>query len=128
MSSGMVRVLFLIAAIYDIVLGLAFAWAFKTIYSWFGIELPNHDAYIQLPGYLIAIFGIGFLFVAFNPAKNRPLIFLGILLKLAFTGVALGHRFSDGIPAVYTIFAVLDLVFAALFLSALLTMKRGAAS
>ncbi len=128
MTTGMVRVLFLIASVYDLVLGLAFAWGFKTIYPRFGIELPNHDAYVQLPGYLIAIFGIGFLFVAFNPAKNRPLIFLGILLKLAFTGVALGHWFSDGIPTIYTVFAILDLIFAALFLSALLTMKRGATS
>ncbi|MEO5617409.1 MAG: hypothetical protein ABIS67_06530 [Candidatus Eisenbacteria bacterium] len=119
MIPNWVRPLFLAAAIYDLVLGLVFGLGFKAIYTRFGIALPNHDAYVQLPAAMIAIFGLGFWMVSRDPVRNRNLIVLGVLLKLAFSGVVLGHRFFAGIPDLWVPFAVADAIFMFAFLAAL---------
>lgn len=126
MIAGWIRPLFVVAALYDIVLGAAFAFAFRPIYGRFGIALPNHDAYVQLPGLLIAIFGIGFWIVSRDPARQRAIIGLGVLLKLAFTGVVLYHRLFGSIPGMWVPFAVVDLLFAIAFLAALRALPREA--
>lgn len=119
MMPGWLRPLFLTAAIYDLVLGVVFGLGFRPIYSRFGIELPNHDAYVQLPAALIAVFGVGFWFVARDPVRHRGIVTLGVLLKLSFAGIVLAHRFTDGIPDLWVPFAVCDLLFAVAFLAAL---------
>jgi hypothetical protein len=126
MSLGWIRLLFLVAAVYDIVLGVGFALCFKPVYEWFGIELPNHPAYVQLPGLLIAIFGVGFLFVSASPLRNRSIVVLGILMKLTFSGLTFGHWLFDSIPVVYVVFAICDALFAVLFIAAYLALKRNA--
>jgi hypothetical protein len=125
MIPSWVRPLFVIAALYDLVLGLVFTFAFRGIYSRFGIALPNHDAYVQLPGMLIAIFGLGFWFVAQDPVRQRTIIVLGVLLKLAFSGVVFYHRLFHSIPDMWVPFAVIDLLFMVGFLAALRGLPAG---
>lgn len=124
MISKWIRPLFVVAGAYDLVLGVGFALGFRALYARFGIALPNHDAYVQLPGALIAIFGIGFLMVARDPARNRNLIILGVLLKLAFAGLVLGHRLYGGIPDMWVLFAVADLLFMLAFVAAFRTLPE----
>ena len=119
MIPSWVRPLFLVAAVYDLVLGLGFGLGFKTLYTRFGIPLPNHDAYVQLPAALIVIFGIAFWMVWRDPVRNRNLIVLGVLLKLAFSGVVLAHRVFASIPDMWVPFAVADALFMVAFLAAL---------
>lgn len=119
MRTEWVKPLFVIAAIYDVVLGVGFAVGFKSILPRFGVDLPNHDAYLQLPAALIAIFGVGFWYVSRDPARNRDLIRIGALLKLAFSGIVLGHYAMGNMPPMWVPFAVADLVFLAAFLAAL---------
>jgi len=126
MSLSTIRVIFLVAALYDIILGLSFSLWFKTVYQWFEIELPNHPAYVQLPGLLIAVLGVGFLFVFADPQQNRNIAFLGVLMKLDFTGVAFGHWLVGSIPTIYVILAVCDAIFALLFVAAYLSLKGSA--
>lgn len=124
MSLKSVKTLFLVAGWYDLVLGVIFGLFFRPIYERFGSTLPNHDAYVQLPAILIAIFGIGFLMVSRGPQRNQSIIALGILMKLGFCGVVLGHvLFGSTIPF-YIPFAVLDAVFAALFALANSELKK----
>lgn len=113
-----VKRLFMVAAVYDLILGFVFALFYKPIYNGFGVALPNHAGYIQLAAAHIFIFGIGFYLVAQNPQRNRSVITLGILMKLAFVGVAFGHLIADTIPVFYVPFAALDLIFLVLFLIA----------
>lgn len=124
MKTEWVRPLFLLAAVYDIVLGLVFALGFKSIMPRFQVPLPNHDAYVQLPAALIAIFGIGFWYVARDPKRNRDLIRLGVMLKLAFSGIVLWHYAAGTMPAMWVPFAVADLAFLAAFLMALAALKE----
>ncbi len=119
MIAGWIRPLFVVAALYDLVLGLVFALGFRPIYARFGIALPNHDAYVQLPGLLIATFGIGFWFVSRDPVRQRAIIVLGVLLKLAFSGVVFYHRVFGSIPDMWVPFAVFDALFMVAFLAAL---------
>jgi len=127
MKASWIRPLFVIAALYDTVLGVAFFFAFKPVYERFGIPLPNHDAYVQLPAALIAIFGIGFWFVARAPERNRDLITLGVLMKLAFSGVVLSYAFRDAIPPMWVPLAWIDVAFMLAFIAALRASGPGPA-
>ena len=119
MIPNWMRPLFVVAALYDIVLGAVFALGFRAIYARAGIELPNHDAYVQLPAAFIATFGLGFWLVSQDPARHRGIITLGVLMKLSFAGIVLVHRFTDGIPDMWVPFAVCDALFLIAFLVAL---------
>ena len=114
-----VRPLFVFAALYDIGLGLGFMLGFEPIFHRFGVQLPNHDAYVQLPAAMIVTFGLGFAMVSRDPARHRGIITLGVLMKLSFAGVVLAHRFFGEIPGMWVPFAVCDLLFMLAFLVAL---------
>ena len=118
MSIKGIKTVFLVAAVYDIILGIVFGLFFKPIYNSFGAELPNHVGYIQLAGAFILVFGIGFYLVYKNPVQNQAIITLGILMKLLFVVIVLGHLLIDTVPAFYIPFALLDIVFLLLFLYA----------
>jgi hypothetical protein len=51
---------FLVAALYDGVLGLAFLIAPAEIFVMYGVEPPNHMAFVQFPAFLLIIFAIMF--------------------------------------------------------------------
>ena len=127
MKTSWIRPLFVVAALYDLDLGVAFFFAFKPIYEQFAIPLPNHDAYVQLPAALIAIFGLGFWFVAQAPERNRDLITLGVLMKLAFSGVILSYAFRDAIPSMWVPLAWIDVAFMVAFTAALRAVGAGSA-
>ena len=127
MKREWVSPLFVIASVYDVVLGLIYGVAFKPIYTRFGVGLPNHDAYVQLPAALILVFGIGFWFVARAPERNRDVIKLGVLMKAAFCAVVFGHYFLASMPGMWIPFAAIDLLFGIAFLLALRTVPAPAA-
>jgi hypothetical protein len=110
-----VRALFLIAALYDAILGASFLVAPGRVYQWAGVAPPNHWAYVQFPAALLLIFALMFAAIARNPAGNRSLIIYGVLLKAAYCGIAFGYWFTAGIPDLWKPFAVIDLVMAILF-------------
>lgn len=110
-----VKRLFLAASVYDLALGLAFGFCFKCIYGFCGIELPNHDAFIQFPAALVAVFGIGFLLVSRDPARHRGIIVLGMLLKAAYVGIVGGHWLFGSMPVIFVPWIFIDFVFLLLF-------------
>ncbi len=114
-----IRPLFQIAALYDFLLGILFFIAFKPLFIWLNVTLPNHDGYIRFPALLVATFGVGFWLVSLNPERNRAIIKLGILLKLSYSGVVLYYRYFGVIPWPWVPFAWFDLVFLVLFVAAL---------
>ncbi|MGO8748336.1 MAG: hypothetical protein ACLQNE_20370 [Thermoguttaceae bacterium] len=118
MKTATVSGLFFVAALYDGLLGLAFLVAADPIFRWAHVTPPNHAGYVQFPGALLLIFGIMYAAIARRPRENRHLIPYGILLKVAYCGVAGFHWLTDGIPALWKPFVPADLVFLALFLLA----------
>jgi hypothetical protein len=114
-GQGAVKALFLIAAIYDGILGLAFLLAPSRLFDAFEVMPPNHWGYVQFPAALLVVFAILFLAGARDPQNNRNLIPYGILLKIAYCGVVAWHWASAGIPGMWKPFAVADLFFGVFF-------------
>jgi ammonia channel protein AmtB len=110
-----IKALFLIVALYDGGLGAAFLMAPGSIFRMGNVTPPNHWAYVQFPAALLVIFALMFGAIARNPVKNKEMIIYGILLKLAYCGIAFWYWLSDGIPGLWKPFAVIDLVTAGLF-------------
>lgn len=124
MSLKAIKVLFWIAALYDLILGLVFGLFYQPIYARFGVELPNHPGYVQLSAMFIFIIGVGFYLVARNPRENCQIILLGILMKIGFCLVVFSHLVFGTVPPIYVPFAVLDFLFLVSFLPAYAALRR----
>ncbi len=118
MSIKQIKGLFAVAACYDIGAGLIFCLFYMPLYRAMNLILPEHPGYLQLASLYIAVFGIGFAFVARSPESNMGVIVLGILMKIVFAGVIFYHYFVTIAPKIYVVFALCDAIFAALFLGA----------
>jgi hypothetical protein len=127
MKREWIRPLFVVSGIYDFVLGLVYLVAYKPIFGRFGVGLPNHPGYVQLNAIFVVIFGLGFLLVAQAPQRNRDIIKLGVLLKLAYSGLVLSYYFMGNMPAMWLPWAVIDLLFMVAFVAALRVLPAPAA-
>lgn len=113
-----IRPLFLVSGVYDLALGAAFMLAYRPIFEALKIELPNHAAYMHFPAGVVLALGVGFLLVARAPARNRDLILVGVLFKLAFAGTVLWHLLLGSIPTLWVPLGALDVLFAVVFVAA----------
>ena len=113
-----ITVLFVIAALYDGVLGLAFLIAPAAIFQRCGVVPPNHFGYVHFPAALLLVFTVMFAAIAWAPSRNRNLIPYGIMLKICYSGVVFCHWLGRGIPNMWKGFAIADLAFLVLFVMA----------
>ncbi|MFV1968793.1 MAG: hypothetical protein ACC628_25530 [Pirellulaceae bacterium] len=113
-----VRLLFVVAALYDGILGLAFLFGAEAVFERFNVPPPNHFGYVHFPACLLVVFGIMFLTIAAAPVRNRNLILYGVLLKVSYCSVVFYHWTTAGIPGMWKPFAFCDLLFIALFVAA----------
>lgn len=116
---GWRRWLFVIAALYDGILGLVFLLFWPSLYAGFGVTPPNHAGYVQFPALMLIVFGAMFVQIARDPVGNRSLIPYGIGLKAAFSGVVFWNQITDAMPAMWIPWAWADLAFLVLFVAAL---------
>lgn len=115
MNRVAIRGLFVVAALYDGILGLLFLIAPGWAFTQYGINPPNHFGYVQFPAALLLIFGLMFFQIARDPLKQAPLILYGILLKVAYCSVTIAYWLSSDIPWIWKPFAVIDLLMLGLF-------------
>lgn len=118
MSLPTVRCIFLVAALYDFLIGLAFLLFGPQLFETAGVPQPNHWAYIQFGALLLIVFGIMFFAVAFDPVANRNLMPFGLLLKLAYTGLVAYYWATTDCPLLFKPFAIIDAAMFVLFLLA----------
>jgi hypothetical protein len=118
--------LFVVAALYDGVLGLTFVLAPGLPFRLFEVTPPNHMGYVQFPAALLLIFGLMLAAVARNPIANRNLIPYGILLKVAYCSVVGRYWIAGGLPGMWKPFAIIDLVMGLLFIWAYSATGRAA--
>jgi hypothetical protein len=107
--------LFVVAALYDGILGLLFLFAGSNMFQWANVTPPNHWGYLHFPAALLIVFAIMFSVVAKDPVANSNLIPYGILLKVSYCSVVFFHWFTAGIPYMWKPFAIVDLVFLVFF-------------
>jgi hypothetical protein len=124
MNIAWIRPLFILAGVYDGLLGIAFVFAPLAIFQWYGIEPPNHLAYVQFPALLLILFAGLFFQIAARPYANRHLIPYGIGLKASYCGTAFYYQRTEGIPEMWIPWAWADLAFLVAFVIAWYTLKR----
>ena len=124
------RSVLLATAVYDGVLGGVFLAAPQQALAWVDVPPINHVGYLQFPGALLLIFALMFAQAALRPARHRNLIGYGLLLKLAYIGVAGGHWVIDGadLPLIWKPFVIADVVFAVLLFVSWWKLRRGVAA
>jgi len=124
MSKRSIGGLFLVAALYDGILGIAFLIAAPALFEWVGVAPPNHFGYVHFPAALLIVFALMFLAIARNPVANLSLVPYGILLKVSYCAVVFYHWFTAGVPFIWKPFAIADLVFLVLFAWAHSVLKK----
>lgn len=111
-KSSYVRPLFILAGLYDGLLGVAFCFFAPSIYRTFDVTPPNHYGYVRFPGLLLVVFALMFFAIATEPRRHRNLIPFGILLKLSYCGLVGWYWLRDpGLPTMWKPFVVFDLLF-----------------
>ena len=119
-----IQVLFLIAGLYDFVLGAGFLAAGPRLFELAGTTPPNHWGYVYFVCLLLITFGAMFFAVAADPLGNRNLIPFGMMLKASYAGIVGYYWATIGVPPMYKPFAIVDAVMLALFVLAYAQLKR----
>ena len=110
--NGTWRAFFLVAALYDLILGAAFFVLYGPLFDMLGIALPNNISYIHLTAAFVFVQGLGYWFVYQDPPGNRGIVKVGVPYKFAFS--ALGFYYlaiGELLHPVFLVFSVLDLLF-----------------
>jgi hypothetical protein len=123
-TKQMISILFVLAALYDGLLGLAFLLAPSMIFQRYQVPPPNHFGYVQFPAMLLLIFAWMFASVAYAPVKNRNLIPYGIALKATYCGIVFYYWFTVEIPYIWKPFAVLDFCCIILFAVSFIALNK----
>ena len=106
------RAFFLVAALYDIVLGAVFVIAGESILTAIGMTLPPHIAYIQLAAIFILVQGLSYWLVYRDPLGNLGIVRIGVVYKAAYAGLAAWYLILGTLPSVFFIpWAIIDLGF-----------------
>jgi hypothetical protein len=119
------RNLFLVAALYDFVLGFFFFLFWPFIFDHIlKIPYPNYLAFYQAAAAFIFNMGIGFYFVYRNMYRNIDIVKVGIAFKLFYTGLAFFYVFVEKMPWILALFGFLDLIFIVFFVLFLRAVRK----
>lgn len=111
------RWFFLVAAVYDIALGLAFLVGGEAVIDAIGMELPPHVAFIQLAAVFVLVQGLSYLFPWRDAWSNTSIVWVGVAYKAGYAGLAIWYLALGMLPSVFFVpWAVLDLAFMVGFL------------
>lgn len=122
------RGLFLVAAIYDLVLGIVFTLFYQPAFEMLDVT-PPESGYIPLLGSFLFVIGVAYYLIwRGDLARNRDMIFVGTLYKLAYAAIALIFWAMGDIPhvAFAAVFGLADVVFFILMLECWLFLGRQA--
>ena len=123
------RFVFALSSVYDIVLGVIFALFYRRAFAFLGIaaKLPDFGGYLTLIGAFLFVIGVAYCVIALGDLRrNRDLIMVGVLYKLAYCASAFYYFATGNIPHVIfvSLFGVVDLVFFVLMTECWLCVSR----
>lgn len=121
--------MFLVAALYDTILGIVFLFFHGSAYRLLDIyeRLPYYRAYLSLIGAFLLVIGIAYWLIYFSDLqRNRDLITVGALYKLAYCATAVYYFILGEYPhALFVwLFGFADLVFFILMVECRLFLAR----
>lgn len=106
------RGFFLVAAIYDLGLGLAFMVAGEQVLTAIGMELPPHIAFIQLAAVFVFVQGLSYLFPWRDAWSNTSIVWVGVAYKAGYAGLAAWYLALGMLPSTFFVpWAIVDLLF-----------------
>ncbi len=118
------KAVFLVAALYDVVLGVVFFFLYKPLFDTLDIALPNNTSYIHLTAGFVFVQGVGYWFVYRNMLRNVDLVKLGIVYKAIYSAVAVYYlAIGELLDAIFGWFAVFDVGFLLLFIAFLIQVR-----
>jgi hypothetical protein len=126
MNDKKFKLLFLIASIYDLVLGLAFFFFYKPIFGLFNITLPVYPMYLQMASAFVIAMGVGYYFIYKNLYRNIDLVKLGIVYKIVYAGLTSYFYFAGLANVVFLWLALCDFIFMIFFIMFLIQSKKTA--
>lgn len=107
---------FLVAAVYDGVLGAGFFLLYNPIFHALGIALPNNTSYIHITTAYIFVQGLSYWFVSRNPVKNVDIVKVGIVYKIIYSGLAFYYlAIGQLLSSIFAWLGVVDLIFLVFF-------------
>ncbi len=124
MKSIWLKPLFIVAGVYDLILGFAFVFVPGSIFDFFDVAQPDYLGYVQFPGLLLFVFAAIFFRIARDPVAYRFMMWYGVWLKASYSAVAFSYYFASDLPWMWMPMAVVDLVFLLLFFAALWVTRR----
>ncbi len=123
------RGLFLVAAVYDSVLGIVFTLFPGPAFDLLDVT-PPEGGYIPLLGSFLFVIGVAYYLIwRGDLTRNRDMIFVGTLYKLAYASIAFIFWAIGDVPhvAFAAVFGVADAVFFVLMLECWLYLGRQSA-
>lgn len=118
MTTKSIKLLFVIAGLYDLLIGFVFLFAGTALLDWAKIPQPTHMGYLQFAALQLVIFGLMFFAVGSDPIANRNLIPFGMLLKVGYASLVAFYAVKGECPTLFQPFAVIDAVMLVLFVVA----------
>ena len=123
------RSLFLVAAVYDVLLGITFTLFPAPAFDALGIrgQLPAFGGYVTLLGAFVLVIGVAYFLISRGDLRqNLDLILVGTLYKLAYSATAFYYWLTGNIPhfIFVGIFGVADAIFFVLMAECYWFLKR----
>lgn len=109
------RGLFAFAAFVNLAVGGGMMAASSTVAERLGVTGPGAPFAIFMIGMMIAVFGVGYAIVARDPARNRALVWIGIIGKSGAVAIGAAQYAAGALPFSTFTLSMGDAVFAALF-------------
>ncbi len=121
--------LFLIAAVYDLILGVVFTFFTASAFDLLGIpeKLPEFPGYLTLIGAYLLIIGVAYYLIYKGDLyKNRDLILIGVLYKFAYCTITFYYFIVGDIPHILFLglFGVVDVIMFVLMAECYLTVSK----
>ena len=118
------KTLFVVAGLYDGLLGLVFLVFGPALFRYYEVTPPNHYGYIKFPALILVIFGAMFFQIATDPRRFRDMIPFGAALKVAYVGTVFYYMSKGGIPEMWIPFAWADTAFLVAFVLSWVSLAR----
>lgn len=106
------RTFFLVAALYDLILGAIFFFLYGPAFELLDIALPNNTSYIHLTAGFVFVQGLGYWFVYQAPIANRGIVKIGVPYKFVFASLSIYYLLIDELlHPIFLLFGVVDIGF-----------------
>lgn len=118
------RIVFGLGAAFNLATGLPLLFATAAFLKMAGGSASPDILSAQLAGLLISVLGVGYAMVAYDPAANRPIAWLGVIGKTPLILIVWLQIQAGKAPIGALGLPTIDLIFAGLFLAFLLSTRH----